>query len=193
VKTGDLIAQLGGLALFVIPVAIALLLSAHFARRDPVDGGKDRIAIFTVFCVYIAVVGAATLAPPPMSMGNGRFGTNLIPLIYSFRCFTPNPGQPSTTRFCLETIIGNVALFVPLGVLLPLISRRKTSAGKFFLIAAAGSISIELLQYAGRWVGNDRWSDVDDVIFNVAGAMCGFWLLAVLLKAKTSGRAKSSG
>lgn len=182
--------RLVALGLFVVPVAIAVALAARLARRRAGESGADNAAVFLAFCIYIAAVGAATLAPPPMSIGNGHFGTNLVPLIYSFRCFTPNPGQPSTTRFCLDTQIANIALFVPLGALLPLISRTHTSARKIFVIAVAGSTSIELLQFAGRWVGNPRWSDVDDVIFNVAGAMLGFALLCALRSAIAGAQSK---
>jgi glycopeptide antibiotics resistance protein len=190
--SAELFSRLAALGLFVVPVAIALSLSAHVARARSVNRSDERTAVFVAFCVYVGAVGAATLAPPPMSIGNGRFGTNLVPLIYSLRCFIPNPGQPSTTRFCLETIIGNIALFVPLGALLPLISQRTISARRVFSVAGTASVSIELLQYAGRWVGNPRWSDVDDVIFNVAGAIAGYLLLHALLNARARERAKAA-
>lgn len=179
-KTTGVFAQLAALALFVVPVAIALSLGAHVSRRSGEEETREGVSAFLCFCVYVVVVGATTLAPPPMSTGNGHFGTNLLPLINSFRCFIPNPGQPSTTRFCLETIIGNLALFVPLGALLPLLSRERTSAIRVLTIAGAASVSIESLQFAGRWVGNNRWSDVDDVIFNIAGAMAGFALFQLV-------------
>jgi glycopeptide antibiotics resistance protein len=182
VNTSGVLAQLAALALFVVPVAIALSLGVRTARRAAGEQTREQAAAFLCFCVYVALVGAATLAPPPMSISNGHFGTNLVPLINSFRCFIPNPGQPSTTRFCLETIVGNFALFVPLGALLPLVSREKTSAKTVFAVATTASASIELLQFAGRWVGNPRWSDVDDVIFNVGGAIAGYALLQLLVR-----------
>ena len=42
------------------------------------------------------------------------------------------------------------------------------------------SVSIEIVQFAGRWVGNNRWTDVDDVIFNVAGALLGYLMLRLV-------------
>lgn len=57
-----------------------------------------------------------TLAPAPISMSNGLFGTHLVPVIHSINCFVPNPGQPSTAAFCLRTIVGNLVMFVPLGI-----------------------------------------------------------------------------
>jgi Glycopeptide antibiotics resistance protein len=186
--------RIAALALFVVPVAVALCLGALVAQGRSEYRSDERTALFVAFCVYIVAVGAATLAPPPMSIGNGKFGTNLVPLVYSFRCFIPNPGQPSTTRFCLETIIGNIALFVPLGAMLPLILRRDVSARSITIVALIASVSIESLQFIGRFVGNPRWSDVDDVIFNVAGAVAGLALFRLLRRhARRTVRAPGAG
>lgn len=52
---------------------------------------------------------------------------------------------------------------------------------KSVVLAALGvSVSIEVLQYAGRWAGSPRWSDVDDVIFNVFGALLGYLILRIV-------------
>ncbi len=133
--------------------------------------------MFALFCIYVAVLATLTLAPPPISTSNGITGTNLIPLLYSARCFVPNPGQPSTTLFCVGTIGGNVAVFIPLGILLPLVSREMWSLRRIAIVALIGSISIEALQWVGQWVGSPRWTDVDDVIWNVAGSAVGYILI----------------
>jgi glycopeptide antibiotics resistance protein len=172
----DVFARLAGLALFVIPVAVALCVTAWFVRRDDLEGTPNFTSVFVCFCVWVAIVGTVTLAPPPMSVSDGHFGSNLVPLVNSFRCFIPNPGQPSTTKFCLETTVGNVALFIPLGALLPLLFRGDMPAKRILVVSLVASVSIELLQFVGRWVGNPRWSDVDDVIFNVLGALLGYVL-----------------
>jgi glycopeptide antibiotics resistance protein len=74
---------------------------------------------------------------------------------------------------------GNVALFIPLGILLPLIWRR-LRFWNGLLIATAVSISIELLQYLSRGWGVNRLADVNDVILNVFGACLGLLLVSVL-------------
>lgn len=84
------------------------------------------------FILYVILVGVLTIASTPLSRTNGLSGINLFPVIRSVRCFVPNPGQPSTTLFCLRTIIGNMIMFVPLGVMLPLISRRVVLAETVF-------------------------------------------------------------
>ena len=133
-----------------------------------------------LFTIYAVVLVIATLAPPPISPSNGNFGTNLVPIINSIRCYVPDPGQPSTTAFCTRIIIGNIALFFPFGLLFPLVFRKWDSAIAVALAAFVVSVSIEILQYAGRWVGSPRWSDVDDVLFNVAGALLGYVVLRMI-------------
>lgn len=140
-----------------------------------------RPVIFWYFCAYVTVLALLTLAPPPISMSNGLYGTNLVPLLHSMSCFVPNPGQPSTTLFCVRSIVGNVMMFAPLGIIVPLFAAELWSARRVVLVALGSSVSIEVLQFFGRYVGNPRWSDVDDVIFNVVGAMVGYGVLVVVV------------
>lgn len=66
-------------------------------------------------------------------------------------------------------ILGNVALFVPLGVMLMIVIRRWSGVVG---LAALLSLSIEVSQYVfslGR-------TDVTDLICNVAGAALGAWI-----------------
>jgi len=166
------------LALLVVTVSVALSLAAFVASQRQSERNAQRgVATFLCFSLYVALLGIVTLAPPPISWSNDQFGTNLVPLLYSVRCFVPNPGQPSTTAFCLQSIVGNLAMFAPLGIMLPLLSEELSSAKSVLTVSMAASISIELLQYVGRWVGNPRWSDVDDVLFNVIGALLGYGFL----------------
>ncbi len=140
----------------------------------------QRDGIVWLFGIYLFVLAVATLAPPPISPSNGLFGTNLVPVMRSIACYEPDPGQPSTTAFCTRIFLGNIALFVPFGLLFPLVFRRRDSVKGVALAALAVSVSIEILQYAGRWIASARWSDVDDVIFNVAGALLGYGVLRLI-------------
>ncbi len=146
-------------------------------ERPSGKGSVSHAAAFAAFSVYVVILGVLTLAPPSMSTANGSFGINLVPVLQSIGCFVPNPGQPSTTAFCLQTMGGNFAMFIPLGFLVPLISEEVSSARALLVVATATSIAIELLQYTGRWLGTPRWTDIDDVLLNVAGALAGYALL----------------
>jgi glycopeptide antibiotics resistance protein len=143
-----------------------------------------------LFTIYMIVMVTATLAPPPISPSNGYPGLNLIPVMRSISCFVPDPGQPSTTAFCTRIILGNIALFFPFGLLFPLVFRRWHSVRGVAVAAFIVSVSIELLQFAGRFAGSPRWSDVDDVLFNVIGALLGYVVLILIELAAGWGRGR---
>jgi glycopeptide antibiotics resistance protein len=67
-------------------------------------------------------------------------------------------------------IVGNLAAFVPLGFLWPLLRTGKTRAGEVACLAAAVSLVIEVLQLG---LGH-RVADVDDVVLNALGGLIGF-------------------
>ena len=70
-------------------------------------------------------------------------------------------------------------MFVPLGLMLPLLSERLRRLPAAALVLAACSVAIELAQLvAGLAVAGYlyRVVDVDDVILNVAGGLIGFGL-----------------
>lgn len=70
-------------------------------------------------------------------------------------------------------------LFVPLGILIPLVWRR-LRFWQGISIAIALSFSIELLQYLSSALGSYRAADVNDVILNVLGACLGLALVSLL-------------
>ncbi|MBO6054896.1 MAG: VanZ family protein [Oscillospiraceae bacterium] len=91
---------------------------------------------------------------------------NLIPLVYLLRY--------GSMRDILWNVTGNAAMFVPSGILLPLVYRRCRS---FLKTAAAGallSLCIEILQLPFP----ARASDVDDLILNTLGAAAGYGIYA---------------
>lgn len=84
-----------------------------------------------------------------------------------------NSGDP---WLILKNILGNVLLFLPFGVLLPLLLRRFRNGFVLFAAASVASLGIESAQYGFA----KRIFDIDDVFLNVIGAMCG-WLVAMLV------------
>lgn len=84
-----------------------------------------------------------------------------------------------SASFNRTSIIGNVILFVPLGVLLKLLlSEQNHNVLKSVLIVLATSSLIESTQYLAR-VGV---SDVNDLILNTAGGFIGILLSAILIR-----------
>ena len=74
-------------------------------------------------------------------------------------------------------LAGNVALLVPLGLLVPLVFRNG-SWKKALTIAVAAGLSIELLQAVLRL----GIFDIDDVMLNALGVMTGYWAFLVFAK-----------
>ena len=139
---------------------------------------KSKLLVATLV-IYIGVIFAFTIVPTRISrFRNPRsYHINVIPLGYSFTCFLQDPNQhPHITTFCLRNTLGNVALFVPLGILLPLVSNRFLRLKRVLLFALLLSLSVELIQFLLLFFGNPRAVDIDDVILNTLGACVGFGL-----------------
>ncbi|MFD3507718.1 VanZ family protein [Nocardia sp. NPDC058666] len=69
----------------------------------------------------------------------------------------------------------NLAIFFPLGFLLPLRCPRFTGVWRMFALGAALSATLEIAQFV---LDIGRVSSVDDVLMNAAGAGLGAYLLA---------------
>ena len=82
----------------------------------------------------------------------------------------------ATTLESLVNVIGNFAMFIPTGILTPLLWKNRASLGK---VAATGfllSLSIELIQLPFAV----RTSDVDDLILNTAGTLAGYGIYKLI-------------
>jgi len=79
-------------------------------------------------------------------------------------------------------------MFVPLGLLLPLVDVRFRSFRKLLLAMIALSVTIETLQFFLSFLNNPRSADIDDVILNTLGACLGFAIYRLLAINQRSGR-----
>ena len=80
-------------------------------------------------------------------------------------------------QYFLINIIGNLAIFAPIGFLVPLLWPKWTLT-KVMLLGFLCSLTIELVQ-----LPQDRWSDIDDIILNTMGALAGYVIYFLLNKA----------
>lgn len=72
----------------------------------------------------------------------------------------------------LNNTIGNMMIFVPLGILLPILFKKSRSFTKLLTIGAVSIFTIEALQFFLQ-IGQ---FDIDDIILNVAGILLGYAL-----------------
>jgi glycopeptide antibiotics resistance protein len=87
------------------------------------------------------------------------------------------PGDVDAPSFVL-----NVIMFIPFGVLAPLLWRAFDSVPAMALLAAASSSGIESAQFViGVTLGSRRTVDINDLIANTGGALIGLWLLRLAL------------
>jgi glycopeptide antibiotics resistance protein len=140
-----------------------------------------REILLLTFVVYLSGLATATLLPNHNSRlaAEAAVGIDLHPNLASLTCSSATLPRGSTAQaFCVHNARGNVMLFFPLGILLPLVWRRlRFWSG--IQIAIALSSSIELFQYLSRtWI--NRTADVNDVILNGLGASLGLALVFLL-------------
>jgi glycopeptide antibiotics resistance protein len=114
--------------------------------------------------LVLAAAGILAVTIPPTGANNHTF-VHPIP----FQEIVPAI-RGSTPEFTLAAVIGNLFLFVPLGVLLPIRFPRLDRLSRTAGVCAAISASIELLQLP---IGHHSTS-TDDVILNTAGGILGF-------------------
>jgi len=136
-----------------------------------------RRALIATFVVYLAVVASLTIVPTHLKRIRSADPNhiNFIPLGYSFKCYrTARDEYPGLISFCLRNTFGNIALLMPFGLMLPLLTTRFQSMKRVLLLALCVSLTIETIQFGLRFVGNPRAVDIDDVLLNTMGACLGF-------------------
>lgn len=73
----------------------------------------------------------------------------------------------------------NIVVFVPVGVLVPLLTR--TSWWRVVGVATAFSLAIEAAQLVtARFLAGGHVADVNDLLFNVVGAVVGLGIFSAL-------------
>lgn len=81
-----------------------------------------------------------------------------------------------TQWWALKNLLGNIIPFIPFGFLLPITYRKLNSAIKVFSIGLATILLIEIFQYF-TWLGS---FDVDDIILNMIGIVCGYCMISLI-------------
>ena len=156
-----------GLFIFITLAWIATRAICGF-KNQKVDW-KYEVKLLTV---YICLVVIARFVYFPLRLVEGRIGSlvldvekisplwiNLIPIVHLFDVYDG----------WLINIIGNVAMFIPVGLIWPLCFKKLDTLGKTILAGAGFSLFIEITQLPFY----DRCSDIDDLIMNTAGVLMG--------------------
>jgi glycopeptide antibiotics resistance protein len=170
------------LTLCAIAVPVWLVFRLYRRRTSRHRVSLTRELILLTFVVYLVGLATATLTPNRSDrlLAVGRGGVELRPNLAALTCSSSTLPQGSRSQgFCMHNLRGNVALFFPLGLLIPLVWRR-LRFWKGMQVAIALSLSIELVQYLSSAWGSYRAVDVNDVILNVLGAALGLAIMSIL-------------
>ena len=139
--------------------------------------------------VYVCIVVVARFAFFPFSKVNGE----IQPLVYESAKVYPfrinwipfvNLFDYPEMRDILINVIGNTAMFIPLGIVWPSVYKGLDTHWKVISAGIGVSLCIEILQLPFY----DRVSDVDDLLLNSLGFIIGYllYLLAKLVSKKVS-------
>ena len=138
--------------LLLMYVNLAVLLRITFFPASRVDGRVQPLVLYT-----------AAVFP---------FRINWIPLVRLHDYISK--------RDLLLNVVGNAAMFIPGGIVLPILYRKLDSFWKVVAGGALISLCIEILQLPFT----SRASDVDDLILNTLGVAVGYGIYAVTTSRK---------
>ncbi|MBO7403794.1 MAG: VanZ family protein, partial [Clostridia bacterium] len=139
-----------------LPLLLAGLLLLHFLLFR----AWNKTARYALFALYLAVLwGVAGL--PDVRSANFAPNVNLIPFV-------------GMAEAPLDTVL-NVLLFLPLGLMLPLLWKRFRDGRLAVLYGFTLSLAVEAAQL---FSGN---TDIDDLLTNTLGTFLGYLIACALL------------
>ena len=143
------------------------------ARGEKPDWKRERILLLLVLylaaLLHITVIRGGAHWGQLLSLERGWETVQLVPIWYTVKEL-----ERGILAF-LYPVLGNIGWYLPYVMLVTLAAPRWGTLPKVALTGAGLSLGIEVMQ----WMLGSGISDIDDVIFNVAGAVLGYWLLRV--------------
>ena len=134
--------------LLLMYINLAVIIRFVFFPMDKVDGQVQPL-IFDIATVY-------------------PFRVNLVPLVNLF--------DYDNKRDLLLNIIGNVAMFIPSGIVLPIVYKRLNTFWKVLTTGIGISLCIEIIQLPF----SVRATDIDDLILNTIGVIVGYGIYTLM-------------
>lgn len=158
-------------AIDIVPAAVVLVPLFLLLHKTVYNRNLRKTVRYCLFCLYLSAV-MSLVGIPNVTYFRPDVNLNLIP----FRGLIAE----------LKNCILNVALFVPLGLFLPMLWQKyrtlKYTAGFGFCL----SLFIELIQML-----TFRATDVNDLITNVLGTLTGFFLAMPIVAKKPAAGERS--
>jgi glycopeptide antibiotics resistance protein len=162
-------------------------------RQVPVLPVVVPLAAVTVTVLLVLLVRRGRFSVPraAVALAIGVYAAGIVANTL-FPVFLDKPvgGAPWAAHLALVPLSGyevadalqNVLVFVPLGMLVPLLAVRP-SWWRTVAVAACVSLGIEITQLAtAHLLGGGHLADVNDLIFDVVGGAFGYLVLAVVTR-----------
>ena len=142
-----------------------------------------REAVLLLIYINLAVITRFVFFPRALVNGHVQplvfdpatafpFRMNLVPLVRLF--------DYGNAWDIIWNVVGNFAMFIPTGIVLPVVYRKLHCFWKAVAVGALISLCIEILQLPFP----SRASDVDDLILNTLGVAAGYGIYAVFRRLK---------
>ena len=162
---------------FIFASIWLVIRSVVWTKQKRIDWKREAVLLL----MYINLAVIIRFAFFPMSKVDGLvqplifdiatafpFRVNLVPLVNLF--------DYNSKRDLLVNVIGNVAMFIPSGIVLPIIYRRLDTFVKVLLAGGGISLCIEIIQLPF----SVRATDIDDLILNTVGVIMGYGIYVLI-------------
>ena len=148
---------------------------AVWAQQRKIDWKREAVLLLMV--INFAVIIRYVFFPKALVDGHVQplifdpaavfpLRVNLIPFV--------NMLDYDNIRDIVWNIVGNTAMLIPTGIILPIVYRQLDSFGKVIAVGALISLCTEILQLPFA----SRASDIDDLILNTLGVIAGYGIYA---------------
>ena len=157
----------------VISVLWLLVRLVCWLRQKRINLRREAALLFVYICIIVVVrftfcpFGKVDGQIQPLLFDRTKilpFWLNLKPFVYLF--------DYPTMREALLNLIGNIAMFIPLGIVWPAVFPQLNTHRRVIAAGVGASLCIELLQLP--FYG--RSTDIDDLILNSVGFLLGYGL-----------------
>lgn len=173
---GEFAMRVVHLGVYVLPAWVSVRVAVLLERKIGSVSLRRELLLSTLIA-YLIVLAALTVVPLNKAAVSGAGFISLIPGHTTLGCFRQMTGTAVEVVICNMNWLGNVLLFIPMGMLMQFVSPRFDSARGSAAAALLAAVTIEGIQYLQRSIGMGRNVDVDDIILNLGGALIGYTLM----------------
>ncbi|MFB9830336.1 VanZ family protein [Lederbergia wuyishanensis] len=178
------------LGYMIVALPFYIIGRVIFLKKKKKRVEPTRELILALFVLYIIGLSSQTIIPMwnagilgetgefyfDVYLFNDAAHVNLLPFsTISQYFFTTNANVDNWGGLSLINIVGNIFVFSPIGIFVPILWRRLQTFPKILLLGLSVTCFIELVQL---FIG--RSTDIDDVILNTMGVVIGYGIYVLL-------------